>query len=170
MLTKTRLAAVLVACSIAGVLEAQEVEIAAVLSFTEGPTVDRAGTVYFTDIQSQRIMKLGADGVLSTYREHSNGANGLLIDPEGRLIACEGAQFERGGVKFTGTTRVTRTDLRTGTIETLADGYQVAPLVGPNDVTIDGKGRLYFLNGCSMAQANRELKRCKTLRGLRGHR
>ena len=36
-------------------------------------------------------MKLGADGVLSTYREHSNAANGLLIDPQGRLIACEGA-------------------------------------------------------------------------------
>jgi hypothetical protein len=35
-------------------------------------------------------MKLGSDGVLSTYREASNLANGLLIDPQGRLIACEG--------------------------------------------------------------------------------
>ena len=36
-------------------------------------------------------MKLGADGVLSIYREQSNAANGLMIDPQGRLIACEGA-------------------------------------------------------------------------------
>ena len=59
-------------------------------------------------------MKLSADGVLSTYRENSNVANGLLIDPQGRLIACEGAAFERPGVKLKGTPRVTRTDLKTG--------------------------------------------------------
>ena len=36
------------------------------------------------------------------------------------------------------------TDLQTGTIEVLADSYDGKPFVGPNDVTIDGKGRLYF--------------------------
>jgi len=123
---------------------AQEVEIAASVAFTEGPTVDREGNVYFTEIMSQRIMKLGTDGVVSTYREHSNVANGLLIDPQGRLIACEGAEFERHGVKVKGQPRVTRTDLRTGKMEILADRYQGVPLQGPNDVTIDGQGRLYF--------------------------
>ena len=93
---------------------AQQVEVATTVAFTEGPTVDRDGSVYFTDIINQRIMKLGADGVLSTYREQSNAANGLLIDPQGRLIACEGAAFERPGVKVRGTPRVTRTDLKTG--------------------------------------------------------
>lgn len=43
----------------------QEVEIATTLSFTEGPTVDRDGNVYFTDIMTQRIMKLSAAGVQS---------------------------------------------------------------------------------------------------------
>jgi gluconolactonase len=123
---------------------AQQPEIATTVAFTEGPAVDRDGNVYFTDIVNQRIMRLGADGVLSTYRENSNAANGLLIDPEGRLIACEGAQFERPGVKVKGTPRVTRTDLTTGKIEVLADSYEGKPLQGPNDVTIDGKGRLYF--------------------------
>lgn len=122
----------------------QEVEIAAAVAFTEGPTVDRAGNVYFSEIMSQRIMKLGTDGVVSTYREHSNVANGLLVDPQDRLIACEGAEFERNGVKVKGQPRVTRTDLRTGKMEILADRYQGMPLQGPNDVTIDGKGRLYF--------------------------
>lgn len=122
----------------------QQVEIAATVAFTEGPTVDREGNVYFTEIINQRIMKLGKDGVLSTYRENSNVANGLLIDSQGRLIACEGAEFERPGVKVKGKPRVTRTDLKSGKIEVLADNYEGKPLVGPNDVTTDGKGRLYF--------------------------
>jgi gluconolactonase len=113
----------------------------------EGPAVDREGNVYFSDIMTQRIMKLGIDGKLSTYREHSNAANGLLIDPEGRLVACEGATSataERYGLSVSGKPRVTRTDLKTGAIEILAEQYDGKPLAGPNDVTIDGKGRLYF--------------------------
>src|SRR3954449_611137 len=125
-------------------LAAQEVEIAATVAFTEGPTVDRDGNVYFTETINQRIMKLAANGALSVYREHSNVANGLLIDPQNRLIACEGAKFERQGTSISGTPRVTRTDLKTGKLEVLADNYQGKPLQGPNDVTMDGKGRLYF--------------------------
>jgi len=120
------------------------VEIATAVAFTEGPAVDREGNVYFSEIMSQRIMKLGQNGVLSTYRENSNVANGLLIDPQRRLIACEGAFFERHGVTVLGKPRVTRTDLKTGKIEILADSYQGKPFLGPNDVTIDGQGRLYF--------------------------
>jgi gluconolactonase len=123
---------------------AQQVEIATAVAFTEGPAVDREGNVYFTDIVNQRIMMLSKDGPLSIYREKSNVANGLLIDPQGRLIACEGAEFERPGVKLKGKPQVTRTDLKTGKIEILADNYQGTPLQGPNDVTIDSKGRLFF--------------------------
>jgi gluconolactonase len=130
---------------------AQQPEIAAAVAFTEGPAVDRDGNVYFTDIINQRIMKLGLDGLLSTYRENSNVANGLLIDPQGRLIACEGAEFERPGVKLKGKPRVTRTDLKTGRIEVLADNYEGKPLQGPNDVTIDGRGRLYFTDMAGIA-------------------
>jgi gluconolactonase len=123
---------------------AQTPEIATALAFTEGPTVDRDGNVYFTEMVAQRIMKLSADGVLSTFREHSNNANGLLIDPQGRLVACEGADSRRTGVLRKFTPQITRTDLRTGKIEVLADNYQGKPFVGPNDVTIDSRGRLYF--------------------------
>jgi len=125
---------------------AQEVEIATAVSFTEGPTADQAGNVYFTDIASTRIMRLSPEGLLSTYRESSNAANGLLIDPQGRLIACEMALFRRNGVEQTGSEapRVTRTDLQTGEMEILADNYQGMPFGGPNDVTIDSGGRLYF--------------------------
>jgi gluconolactonase len=123
---------------------AQPVDIAASVAFTESPAADQHGNIYFTDILNQRIMRLSADGVLATFREHSNVANGLLIDPQGRLIACEGAEFERPGVKLKGVQRITRTDLKTGKMELLADNYEHQPLQGPNDITIDRKGRLYF--------------------------
>jgi len=124
----------------------QQPEVATTVAYTEGPAVDREGNVYFSDELNERIMLFSKDGVLSTYREHSNVANGMLVDPAGRLVVCEQGFFERPGVKLKGQKgpRVTRTDLKTGTVEVLADSYQGKPLVGPNDVTIDGSGRLYF--------------------------
>ena len=123
---------------------AQRVETAAAVGFTEGPTVDRQGNVYFTELVFQRIFRLTPDGILSVWRENSNNANGLLIDPQGRLIACEGADSQRTGIPRKFKPQVTRTDLQTGTIEVLAGDYGGQPFVGPNDVTIDSKGRLYF--------------------------
>src|SRR5215210_3827636 len=112
---------------------AQQPEIATTMAFTEGPVVDRDGNVYFTELVFQRIMKLTPKGVLTVFREHSNNANGLLIDPEGRLIACEGAGSQRMGVEQTFKPQITRTDLKTGKIEVLADNYQGKPFDGPND-------------------------------------
>ncbi len=117
---------------------------AEVPALTEGPTVDRDGNVYFTEIRGQRIYKLGTDGELSVYREKSHAANGLVIDPQGRLVACEGMADGQSP-------RITRTDLRTGAMEVLVDNYQGMPLKGANDVTIDGKGRLYFTDPGAVA-------------------
>ena len=109
------------------------------VAFTEGPTIDRAGNVYFTETTFHRIMKLSSDGKLTVFRENSNGANGLVLDEQERLIACEGGEKGREG-----TARVTRTDLKTGRVEVLAHEYRGVPLNQPNDVTLDGKGRSYF--------------------------
>jgi gluconolactonase len=135
---------VIVAC-VAGAtgaasLEAQDVEVATSIAFTEGPTVDRAGNVYFTDLTSERILLLDTQGRLSTFRERSNRANGLLIDPQGRLVAAEGGSRAAGSPP----PRVTRTDITTGSVEVLADSYRGQPLSAPNDVTLDSRGRLYF--------------------------
>ncbi len=143
-ITQVFVSAIALGLAIPALGVAQPLEIATTLAFTEGPTVDQDGNVYFTELVAQRIMKLSPKGVLTTFREHSNNANGLLIDPQGRLIACEGADSQRTGELRKFVPRVTRTDLRTGAIEVLADNYQGTPFVGPNDVTIDGKGRLYF--------------------------
>lgn len=147
------LAALAVVVSISGI--AQEVEVATSVSMLEGPTVDRDGTVYFTDVLAQRIMKLTAAGRLSVFREPSNVANGLLIDLEGRLLAAEGATSataRRAGLDVGGKPRITRTDLRTGRVEIIAEQYEGKPLAGPNDLTMDGKGRVYFtdFNGAAV--------------------
>jgi gluconolactonase len=112
-----------------------EPEVAAIVAFTEGPTVDAAGNVYFTETVARRIMKLSVEGQLSTFRENTNAANGMIFDPEWRLVVCEGGKRRPG---------VIRIDVKTGGVETLADRYEGKPLNAPNDVTIDGKGRLYF--------------------------
>jgi len=132
----------------------QELEIATSVSMLEGPTVDIDGNVYFTDILMQRIMRFSKDGVFSVFREKSNVANGLVIDPLGRLVAAEGSSSptaERSGMKTGGIPRVTRTDLKTGRMEILADKYEGKPLSGPNDVTIDSQGRLYFTDSSGAA-------------------
>ncbi len=106
----------------------------AIVAFTEGPTVDAEGSVYFTEMRGERIMKFTPGEGVETFRENSNGANGLVFDSEGRLIAAEGGPEPR----------VTRMNVETGEIEVIADSFEGKPLVRPNDVTVDGKGRVYF--------------------------
>ncbi len=138
--------AAVVLCLATATVMAQQLEIATSVSMLEGPTVDAEGNVYFTDILMQRIMRFSKDGTYSVFRENSNVANGMVIDPQGRLIVAEGSTSptaRRLGLRTGGIPRVTRTDLKTGKMEILADKYQGKPLSGPNDVTFDGTGRLY---------------------------
>ena len=115
-----------------------EVKVAAITAFTEGPAVDREGNIYFTETRTNRIMKYTPKRELSVFRENSNGANGLVFDRQGRLIACEGSDEQRKNP------RVTRTDIRTGKLEVIAGSERGSPLNRPNDVTIDGRDRIYF--------------------------
>ena len=114
----------------------RNVQTVTTVAFTEGPTVDRDGTVYFTDISNDRTMAVGPDGNLSTFRQPANRANGLIFDREWQLLACEGGEAL--------SPRVTRTNMETGEIEVIADSYEGKPLQQPNDLTLDGLGRIYF--------------------------
>ena len=120
-----------------------EVKVACSVAFTEGPAVDGKGTVYFSEIANNRIMRWrtpqsdAAYGGFEVFRENSGRANGLAFDREGRLIACEGAA--PGGNR-----RVTRTDLETGKITVLADRFEGKRLNSPNDLALDSRGRIYF--------------------------
>ena len=102
--------------------------------FTEGPAVDRAGDVYFTNVPVEKILKWDPKKKsLSVFREKSNKANGLYFDPDGHLLACEG-----------GAGRVTRTDMKSGKIKVLASEFSGFPFAAPNDLCVDRKGRVYF--------------------------
>ena len=102
--------------------------------FTEGPAVDRAGNVLFTNVPVSKILKWSPDTkTLSVFRENSNETNGLYFAPNGDLLCCEG-----------GTRRVTRTDRKTGEIRVLADQFNGKPFAKPNDLCMDRKGRVYF--------------------------
>jgi gluconolactonase len=102
--------------------------------FTEGPAVDRQGILYFTNVPVEKILRWDPQTKkLSTFRENSRQTNGLLFDPQGNLLACEG-----------GAGRVTRTDMKTGQLTVLADQYNGFPLAAPNDLTLDSLGRVYF--------------------------
>ena len=100
--------------------------------FTEGPAGDGDGNLYFTNVPVGRILKW--DGKeLSVFRSESNKTNGLYFDPNGDLLACEG-----------GAGRVTRINMKTGEVRVLADSYNKFPFAAPNDLCLDGKGRIYF--------------------------
>src|SRR5919199_1132655 len=111
---------------------------AAVVCFLEGPAVDAAGNVFFSDIAGNRILKMDAKGAVTTFRADSGRTNGNCFDAEGRLISCE------GGEQGAGRRRVVRTDMRTGEVTVLTDRYDGKRYNSPNDCCVDGKGRTWF--------------------------
>ena len=99
---------------------------------TEGPAWDGAGLL-FTHIPASRIMRFyPAAGASAVYRENTNNANGLMLDSQGRLYACEG-----------GARRVTRYE-PDGSTTVLAEGFDGQRLNIPNDLAIDPEGRVWF--------------------------
>lgn len=116
---------------------------ATAVAFTEGPAVAADGSVYFSDIENNRILKLAHDGTRSVFREPSHRTNGQTFDREGRLLHCEGAEFGPGGGR-----RVTRTDLATGSYTVLSDRFEGVRYNSPNDICVDGRGRIYFTDPC----------------------
>ncbi len=116
---------------------------ATTVTFTEGPAVDADGTLYFSDIEGNRILKLTPDGTRSVFREPSGRTNGQAFDQQGRLYHCEGSEMGPGGGR-----RVTRTTLSTGQYEVLTERFEGARYNSPNDICVDGQGRVYFTDPC----------------------
>ncbi|HMB02171.1 MAG TPA: SMP-30/gluconolactonase/LRE family protein [Isosphaeraceae bacterium] len=113
--------------------------VAARTSFLEGPAVDAAGNLFFSDIINNRILRMTPAGAVSIFREDSGRTNGNTFDALGRLISCEGAESGPGGRR-----RVIRTDLSTGDITVLTDRYDGKRYNSPNDVCVDPSGRIWF--------------------------
>ncbi|MCS6852129.1 MAG: SMP-30/gluconolactonase/LRE family protein [Gemmataceae bacterium] len=112
---------------------------AASVAFLEGPAVDAAGNVFFSDIQGNRILKMNPRGEVSVFRADSGRTNGNTFDAQGRLVSCEGGEQGSGGRR-----RIVRTDLKTGQVEVLTERYQGKRYNSPNDVCVDVHGRIWF--------------------------
>jgi gluconolactonase len=100
--------------------------------FTEGPTCDTSGNVFFTDQPNNRIMKWSVDGQLSTFLQPAGRANGMYFDAKGNLIACADEKNELWAI--TPGKKVT----------VLIKDYQGKYLNGPNDVWVVPTGGLYI--------------------------
>lgn len=124
------------------------------IAFTEGPAAAGDGTVYFSDIANNRIMRLPPGGQRAeVFREPSGRANGLLFDAQGRLLACEGNEFGDND----GNRRITRTDLQTGEVEVLTDRFDGKRYNAPNDIAALRNGLIFFTDPCYGDRATMEL-------------
>jgi len=100
--------------------------------FTEGPTADAEGNVYFTDQPNDRIMKWSVDGKLSTFLKPSGRSNGLYFTSDGTLLACADEKNELWAIGPDGKHKV------------LVDRFEGKLLNGPNDLWVRPDGGIYF--------------------------
>ncbi|OON68387.1 gluconolactonase [Hymenobacter sp. CRA2] len=101
--------------------------------FTEGPAVDKAGNVFFTDQPNNKIWKYDTSGKLSVFLDPAGRANGLYFDQKGNLLACADEQNQLWSISPAGKVTVLVKDL------------QGRRLNGPNDLWLNPKnGSLYF--------------------------
>ena len=100
--------------------------------FTEGPTCDGEGNLFFTDQPNDRILKWSADGELSTFLQPAGRSNGMYFAVDGRLIACADEKNELWAITPDGQHTV------------LGKEYDGRALNGPNDVWVDADGGMYF--------------------------
>ena len=114
------------------------------LAWPEGPVwVASGGYLLFSDIPRNAILQWSPGGGASTWMQPSGytgvayygkepGSNGLTLDREGRLLACEH-----------GDRRVSRLEHGGGKV-TVADSYRGKRLNSPNDLVLNAAGDLYF--------------------------
>ena len=100
-------------------------------AFTEGPTSDKYGDVFFTDQPNDRIMVWTVDGKLATFLQPAGRANGMTFDAKGNLIACADEHNELWSIA---------PDKK---VTVLAKDFLGKYLNGPNDVWVAPNSGIY---------------------------
>jgi gluconolactonase len=100
--------------------------------WAEGPVEMADGSIVWSDIPNNRMLRWSERDGVSTFRQPSNHTNGNYRDLQGRLLSCE-----HGG------RRVSRTE-PDGTIVTVVDKYHGLRLNSPNDIVVKSDGTLWF--------------------------
>ena len=92
---------------------------------SEGPLAMPDGTTLFTEPGASRVHRIDKNGTITTFLENSDRANGLALDPKGRLIAT--------------------TALSIAVLHPEASKAVLAKMPSrPNDLVVDKKGGIYF--------------------------
>jgi sugar lactone lactonase YvrE len=118
--------------SAAGIFAGSPERLASGFQFLEGPLWHPDGYLLFSDIPARRIYRLEGDGRTTVWRADSGSSNGLALDLEGRLLACE-----HGNRRVS----VTRSS---GAVEALAERWEGARFNSPNDAAVSATGSIYF--------------------------
>jgi gluconolactonase len=101
--------------------------------FTEGPTADDSGNVYFTDQPNDQIVRFDfATGQCDTWLKPCGRSNGLFF-VSGKLIACADENNE-----------LWRIDIETKKQELLVGQFEGKRFGGPNDCWVDRDASIYF--------------------------
>ena len=102
------------------------------MGLTEGPAWD-GSALLFTNIPNSRIMRYDPQNrKVTVFRVGTNEANGLTLDKEGRLYACEGQGRRIVRYEPDGSTTV------------ICDRFNGKRFNSPNDLAIDNQGRIWF--------------------------
>jgi len=111
---------------------AQLEKLAGDFKFTEGPSADAKGNVYFTDQPNDRIMKWSVAEELSTFMQPSGRSNGLSFDKDGNLWSCADEKNELW---------IIAPDKN---VTIIPSKFEEKVLNGPNDLWIHKNGTVYF--------------------------
>jgi gluconolactonase len=93
---------------------------------TDGPAVNAQGELFFSDPSNNKIHKVGLDGKVTLFADNTNGANGMMFGPDGRLYAGATRSKQIVALDEAGTTTV------------IAENATV------NDLAINVKGDIYY--------------------------
>lgn len=101
-------------------------------SFLEGPSFDREGRLWVTDIPNGRVFRIEADGSWTLAAEYEGWPNGSAFHADGSLWL---ADYRRGILRLAPGASQPETVLATRHSEAFK---------GVNDLSFDAAGRLYF--------------------------
>lgn len=102
-------------------------------SFTEGPSSDKKGNVYFTDQPNDKIYYWDwKTNKVIEFLNKTGRANGTHFDKDDNLITCSDDQGEIWKIS------------KDKKVQVLLKGFEGKRLNGPNDVWNDSSGGMYF--------------------------
>ena len=105
---------------------------AAIDSFLEGPSFDRAGNLYVVDIPFGRIFRISPAGEWTLVVEYDGWPNGLRIASDGRIFI---ADYRKGLVRL---------DPGPGEVSVVLSHRNTEGFKGLNDLTIASNGDILF--------------------------